>query len=136
MLLYEDAIIQVHYEPASDVLTTSLQSARAYDAGEIRKAFQSVITNINAYHVTRLLLDLSLSQSGLPEHAYKQNMTLLVEGLKHTQLRKIARVGTQDSVREANILHIFENINAGIGLQAEFQNFSAQADALQWLTEA
>lgn len=135
MILYSDHIIQLAYDPAHDLLVTSLPVARAYDVKEVRSAFMSIITCVNEYNITRLLLDFTHNTHDLQAAEYKTTVAQLTVGLLQTSLQKIARLSTPDAIREEKIASMLADIQTAVPIPIRVQMFSDKDKALRWLQE-
>lgn len=133
MELYSDHTVLLDYDPAHDILTASLQVRRAYDAGEVRRAFISIATCVREYHICCLLLDFTNNTLDLKEDEYKYTMAQLTVALLQTPLRKVARVETADAAREQKILNTFEFIKEAVSVPVSVRMFPNRQEAYQWL---
>ncbi|MBB6609946.1 hypothetical protein H7F15_02760 [Pontibacter sp. Tf4] len=136
MILYSDHIIRLEYDPACDLLLTSLTVAREYDVKEVRSAFLSIITHVNEYNITSLLLDFTRNTLDLQAGEYKVTVAQLTVGLLQTSLRKVARVSTADPIREEKIASMLQDIQTAVPLPIQVKMFPTKEAALQWLLGA
>ncbi|MER2999351.1 hypothetical protein [Pontibacter populi] len=133
MILYKDHLIQLDYDPAEDLLRTSLQTVRPYDAAEVRSTFISIIACVKDYNITRLLLDFTSNTYDLSESEYKTTMAQLTVGLLQTSLRKVARLTTPDNTREYKIASMLGNIKDAVPVPVQVQMFDNRDEAMRWL---
>ena len=133
MILYKDHIVELDYQPAQDLLTTCLRATRSYDATEVRSAFISIITHVNEYNITRLLLDFTRNTYDQSETEYKSNIAQLTVGLLQTSIRKVARLTTPDAIREHKISSILDSIQEAVPMAVEVEMFSSKEEAMRWL---
>ncbi|NEM97705.1 STAS/SEC14 domain-containing protein [Pontibacter burrus] len=135
MILYSDHIIQLDYIPDDDVLVTSLQEERDYNADDVRSAFRSIAAYIKEYNISRLLLDFRRNTLDLAIGEYKFTVAQLTVGLLQTSLQRVARVGTDDPKRENKIQTMYEEIKAAVPIPIAVRMFPSWQEAYDWLTE-
>jgi hypothetical protein len=135
LILYSDSIVRLDYTPAQDIVLATLPVVRAYDVNEINQAFISMVGCITEYNITRLLLDFTGNTLELPEAEYKQSIAQLADGLLQTPLVKMARIRTQNDVREQKIKGTYEGIKNRVGIQVVFSTFYDKTEAIQWLSQ-
>ena len=133
MELYSDEIIILDYYPDHDILTVTLQQEREYPVTEVRKAFISIVAGIRENNVSRLLLDFRRNTLDLTEAEYKASIAQLAVGILHTPLKKVARVGTSNPVREQKIQNTYEGIKDAVPFPIAVKMFSDRAEAMEWL---
>lgn len=132
MVLHEK-IIRLDYNPATDILETSMPDVTHFMLSEVQMCLDVIITNIRNYDIKKLLLDSSNSviEIGEDDEAYKAIAMKFGMDLMGTRLKKIARIESADLRREANSAEVREHMN----LPMEFKNFSNRDDAKDWLLE-
>lgn len=102
---------------------------------EVSACLDIVVSNIRNYDIKKLLLDSSKSVIEAEDEAYKAVTTKFGLDLMNTRLKKIARVATTDTKREAKSAQVSAELRRELNLPIEFRNFSNQADAMEWLLE-
>jgi hypothetical protein len=131
--LHSTGIVQLEYEPAFDLLTTSLQATRAYDAREVKSAFVTIATFVQEHSIKKLILDFTRNTYDLPTIEYKQTVAQLTVGLLRTPLQKVARIQTEDPYREEKIATLWGEIKAAVSVHIDVRMFPTKAAARQWL---
>ena len=133
MELYSDHIVKLEYEPEFSLLTASLQARRVYGAAEVKSAFATIASAVQEHRIRRLVLDFTRNTHDLPAQDYKKTVAQLTVGLLRTPLQRVARIQTQDPVREAKIAALWKEIQAAVSVSIDVRMFPAEAPARQWL---
>lgn len=130
-MVLHDGIIKLDYNPATDILETSMPNVAHFTLWEIAACLETIVANVRDYHIEKLLLDTSNSIVEVDEddEAYKAITTNFAMGLMGTRLKKIARVESTDLKREARAADASQNALPSI----DFKNFSSRAEARKWL---
>jgi len=132
MLLYS-GIITLDYNPATDVLVTSMPDVREFGMSEVSFCLNLIVENIRNYHIENLLLDSSKSVIEVEDDVYKTITLRFGMDLMNTNLKKVARVGTSDKKREEKSANLSSEIRQELKLPIAFKNFTTRAEALEWL---
>jgi hypothetical protein len=132
-VVLHDKIIRLDYNPATDILETSMPDVTRFMLSDVEMCLEVIVTNIRNYDTKKLLLDSSNSIVDIDEdnEAYKAIAMKFGMDLMGTRLKKIARVESSDLTREAKSAEVRQHVN----LPMEFRNFSNKADAMNWLLE-
>lgn len=132
-MVLHDKIIRLDYNPATDILETSMPDVTHFMLPEVKMCLEVIVTNIRNYDIKKLLLDATNSVIDMDEddEAYKAIAMQFGMDLMGTRLKKIARVESRDLVREAKSAAARQQAN----LPMEFRNFSSRAEAMDWLLE-
>ncbi|AMM51269.1 hypothetical protein TH61_08925 [Rufibacter sp. DG15C] len=94
MILFQDHLIVLYYEPKTDILSVDWPSVEAYNLLEIERAVTLLVEYIRNYDVMRLLIDRSHSKMA-PEvdmTAYMEIVTRFGASLQATRLKKSASI--------------------------------------------
>jgi hypothetical protein len=126
-------IITLDYNPATDVLISEMPDTREFGLSEVSFCLELIVENVRNYDIKHLLLDSSKSVLGLEGEAYKSLSIKFSRDLMSTRLKKIARVGTTNSNREEKSAKLTTELRQELNFPIQFQNFTNQAEALQWL---
>ncbi|GHA81459.1 hypothetical protein [Pontibacter akesuensis] len=132
-MVLHDKIIRLDYNPATDILETSMPDVTHFMLSEVKMCLDVIVTNIRNYDIKKLLLDASNSVIEMDEddEAYKAVAMKFGMDLLGTRLKKIARVESADARREAKSEEARQQAN----LPMEFRNFSSRDEAMSWLLE-
>ncbi|MCJ8163318.1 hypothetical protein MKJ04_00580 [Pontibacter sp. E15-1] len=132
MLIY-NGIITLDYTPSTDVLVTSMPDVRQFGLSEVSFCLGLIVENITNYDIKHLLLDSSNSIVDVEEQAYRAISMKFAMDLMGTRLKKIARVGTADAVREEKAAKLSAELTQELNPTMVSQSFSSQAEAMAWL---
>ncbi|WP_157593099.1 hypothetical protein [Rufibacter tibetensis] len=131
--MFENSIIKLVYEPATDVLEVTYPDLHDYLLPEIKHSISILADHVKSFDVKRLLLDSSRTSVSVGEEESKAISTFLAAELMKTRLQKLARLQSAspaiESSAEKNITHIKQ---AGM-LPFQLQNFESKPEALKWL---
>lgn len=133
MILLQNSILLLEYDPATDILQVRYPDLQRYHMSEIRHSLHVMVETIRNYDVRRLMLDARTTSVEVDDEENRQ-MTLELAGmLAKTRLIKIARVQPNNLEYEARAQ---QNIDAArkAGLLAyEVATFTTPEEALDWL---
>lgn len=136
MILHQNSLIKLEYNPATDVLQAEYPDLDRLHLSEIKHNFSMMVEIIRNYDVKRLLLDASQTDVSLSDEENRQVGMELAAELAKTRLQKLARIQPHDPGKE---IKAQVNINlmkqAGL-LPFELENFSNRAQALAWLQQS
>jgi hypothetical protein len=136
MLLNQTPLLDLHYDPATDVLRVTWPDVTEAKAFEIEGSLQRLKTAVSTYFVKRLLVDASQTT-----HVFEVDLLLsvwrqILEVLQDTGLRKIARIRSQNPTREAIAQEAYRMIDPEAHYpQLLFTNFNTEEEAMKWLLE-
>lgn len=128
-------IITLDYEPATDVLVTSMPDVRQYGLSEVSVSLGIIVSNIRNYDIKKLLLDASQSVVAVESESYSAVVKKFTLDLMSTRLQKLARVSTTDVLREAPTARIASEVRQELRPTIEHRNFTSPIEALAWLLE-
>lgn len=134
-MIIHNGIITLDYDPAKDVLVTSLPDIREFASSEVSFCLGLIIESIRNFDIKYLLLDSSNSVVEVEDEAYKTITKSFALDLMSTRLKKLARVGTKDIKREEKSAKISEELRQEVNLPMEFGNFSTKEEAMEWLLQ-
>lgn len=133
MILLENSIIRLDYEPATDILEVDYPDLHDSQLSEIRYSFKLMVETIRNYDVKRLLLDGSKTAIEVSDDENRELTMQFAADLVKTRLEKVARIQPIDKTRE---MKAQENINeikqAGL-LPYQVKTFTNRAEAKAWL---
>lgn len=133
MILYDNSLIRIDYNPATDILEIAYPDLHEYLLPEIKHSIDNLVKTITNYDVKRLLLDSSHTIVAVEMEKSREITTYLVDGLSKTRLQKIARLQsknpTVETLAEGNIRHV----NLNMSLPFELMNFVSRERATAWL---
>ncbi len=135
MILYSDHLLELDYATAQDILFVRWQkNSKCHSIKEVNKALYSIVAIVREYRIEHILLDLAATQP-FSETEYNAILAQLMVGLRPTAIRKVARIGTIDPVREQKVASTYQQIQAAIELPLVLKSFTSRSQALQWLLD-
>ncbi|WP_345159794.1 hypothetical protein [Pontibacter saemangeumensis] len=99
---------------------------------DVKEAFNIIVDTVKHYDVKRLVIDSSKAVIDTSDKEHREVLVKFARDLMGTRLQKLARVGTQDTLRETNVSKAKEDAAFSIA----FQNFSDKAAAVAWLNKS
>lgn len=135
MILYDNSLIKIDYNPASDILEVAYPDLHEYLLPEIKHSINKLVENVISYDVKRLLLDSSHTVVAVEVEKSRGITTYLAAGLLKTRIQKLARLQsfnpTVELIAEGNISYV----NQIMALPFELRNFTSKKQATAWLVE-
>lgn len=135
MILLSNSIVELNYDPATDVLEVAYPDLHDYLLLEIRHTIDSMIETIKNYHISKMLLDSSRTSILVSQERSAEISMYLAAGLAKTRLSKLARLQSSSTAVETTAQNNIKHINTSLNLPFKLQNFTCKAEALAWLTE-
>lgn len=133
MIIHQDTLLELIYDPASDILTVKWPNLVDVPAMVIQHSFAKLIDSINHYHISKLLLDSSGTVTNVPDAEYKPLAMKLTMDLAATRLQKIARVVSGDPQRETRAKEYNQEFVSKIAFNFKSKEFNDKESALRWL---
>ena len=136
MILHKDSLIELNYDVATDVLRVHWPDLSGFTMPEINYSLKKLIDTLRHYDIKKLLID-SRTSSVADITREEHHMVLLnfAKKLMTTRLEKLARIQTKDNNRENMVAQTAEEAINDLGIQYQFQNFSDETTALNWLND-
>ncbi|NDK56824.1 hypothetical protein [Pontibacter fetidus] len=130
MILYS-GLITLEYNPATDILETTMPDASQFTLPEVRLCLDLIISHIRNYHISKALFDSRHTQldMGEKEDEYKAMAAQFGKELMDTHIRKIARLALTDRNREEQGKKLQQVTKQTIDI-GTFNNYK---EALKWL---
>ena len=135
MILYQNSIVKLDYNPATDILEVEYPDLHTFLLPEIKHTITTMIDVIKNYDVKKLLLDSSRTIVNVSEDESRDITTYLAAGLSQTRVEKLARVQSAASSVEKTAQNNIKYIQAAQSLPFLLQNFTSKSEALDWLSE-
>ena len=133
MVLFDNSLIKLDYDPATDILEVEYPDLHDFLLSEIKQSINTLLDKVKHYDVKRLLLDSTRTIVSVGDKESREIALYLAFGLMHTRVEKVARVQSPsqavETTAEENIRHIKETQI----LSYELRNFTDKADAIAWL---
>ena len=135
MILYQNSIIKLDYNPATDVLEVEYPDLHTFLIPEIKHTINTMIEVIKNYDVKKVLIDSSRTIINVSEDESRDITTYLAAGLMQTRVEKLARVQSSASVVEETAQSNIKHVQDAQSLPFLLQNFSSKTEALHWLSD-
>lgn len=135
MILLENSILRLDYNPATDILEVEYPDLHNYLLSEIKHNIDIMMEIVRSYDVKRLLLDSTRSVSSVNADESREIATYLAAGITGTRVQKVARVQSPETAVETRAQKNIKHIRETQQLPFQLQNFTSKVDALEWLKQ-
>lgn len=133
MVLFDNSLIRLDYDPATDVLAVEYPDLHDFLLTEIKRSIDTLVDTMKNYDVKRIMLDSTRTIISVSDEESREIALYLTAGLMRTRISKVARVqsgsAAVEATAEGNIRHIKESMSLPFGLQ----NFTDRKEAVEWL---
>ena len=133
MILFENSVIKLDYDPATDILHVAYPDLHDFLLPEIKHSINILVDTVKHYDVKRLLLDSSKTSVTVNSDESREIAVYLAAGLSTTRVQKVARVQSHSNSVEQLAQGNINHINSTQQLPFQLQNFTSKAVALEWL---
>lgn len=133
MILFENSIFRLDYDPATDILDIKYPDLHGFLLPEIKHSIDIMVDIIKNYDIKKVLLDSTRTAISVSSEESREITVYLAAGFMRTRAHKVARVqsssqGVEDTA-QANIQHLKDSRP----LSFDLKNFSSKAEAIDWL---
>ena len=128
-MILESSLIRLDYNPAKDLLLVEWPDYNIYSLYEFNHLLEKVVNTVRYYDISYLLLDASEALDAITDVDYMDSAIKFLEDLNTTRIKKVARLVTNNVIREGQI----REINRRTQLTLEFQTFANLEVELSWL---
>ncbi|WP_207431884.1 hypothetical protein [Sabulibacter ruber] len=136
MILYQNGLIELEYNPSTDVLQVALPNAHHIGINELQRCLDTIADYIQSYDVKKLLLDSSNSVIyALDEDSYRRIVSKFFSDLKKTRLQRFARIGTSNHSHETRSANITSTMSLELLSSFALETFPNQNIAMRWLLQ-
>ena len=137
MILFDNSLIRLEYDPATDILQVAYPDLHAYLLFEIKHCIDILVDMVKIYDIKKLLLDSTASVSSVSDAENWEVARCLVGGLATTRIQKMARVQSVSATATRSRAPIFiRQLKEMQQLPFQMQSFNSRAEALGWLLSA
>jgi hypothetical protein len=133
MIIHQDHLLVLDYEPKSDILHVKWPDLVDVPPSVIRYSFTMLVNNINNYHITKMLIDSKGTLSNAKDDEYKPLALELARGLASTRLKRMARVISDDQLREIRNKNYTQEVQSSLLLNYDYREFEDKETASAWL---
>ncbi|WP_026465016.1 hypothetical protein [Adhaeribacter aquaticus] len=133
MILFNNSIIKLEYNPANDIGVMVYPNLFAYQLPEIQNSIDILIGTVRNYDIKKLLFDSSSSKLTVGDKESEAIITYLVKGLQNTRVQKVARLANPNISIENHAQTKLNGLQAVGLIHFELKNFTDKEQALDWL---
>jgi len=133
MILHQDYIIRIEYDPATDIMQVDYPDLHSSQISEVKHSLTRMTDAIRNYDVKKLLIDASTTKLNISDEERDLLSMSLAADLANTRLEKLAHIQPEDPMLiEKSNENIAQIQQAGL-LAYQLQMFSDKDKALEWL---
>ncbi|MFC6999007.1 hypothetical protein [Rufibacter roseus] len=133
MLLLKDSLVELHYDVTTDILSMKWPDLTGLTKSEIMHSLKKVIDTLKFYDIKKFLIDSRGNRIEVPVEDHRQVVHQFGVQLLTTRVEKLARIASNDMVREDRTHKLVEEVNKEITFNMQFQEFDNEQAALAWL---
>ncbi|RDV11460.1 hypothetical protein DXT99_24685 [Pontibacter diazotrophicus] len=133
MVLFDNSIIRLDYNPATDIMEVEYPDLHDYLLSEIKRSIDTLLDTMKHYDVKRLLLDSTRTIISVDDEQRREIATYLAAGMTMTRVQKVARVQSASASEETTAQNNIRHIQKALTLPFELQNFINKTLAVEWL---
>ncbi len=133
MILFDNSLIRLNYDPATDILLAECPDLHGYLLHEIKHSIDVLVDTAKNYDIKKLLLD---STNSVPSGKEEESMEValyLATAIAKTRLQRMARVRPLSNTTEAKSLVQIRHIKEKHQFPFQLQSFSSRPEAISWL---
>jgi DNA replicative helicase MCM subunit Mcm2 (Cdc46/Mcm family) len=131
MILYESLLINLDYNPETDILFVKWPDEKNISMSELSRTLEIISDTLRHYDIKKMLLDASHATLPVSDPAYRETMVKFLKDVFQTRLEKFARLVSADKLRETMIHELIDVT----GFTIRFKSFKTKAEALVWLKD-
>ena len=136
MILFQNSIVKLDYDPATDIVEVMYPDLHGFLLPEIKHTIDIIVDVMKSYDVKKMLLDSTKTVSSVTEDESREVAVYLAAGVANTRVQKVARIQSMVSTVESNAQNNIRHIQGSQLLPYQLKNFTSKADALAWLSDA
>jgi small-conductance mechanosensitive channel len=135
MVLFENSIVKLDYDPATDIIEVAYPDLHTYLLAEIKYTIDQMVDIIKSYDIKKLLLDSSKTRISVSEEESREISAYLARGLATTRIQKVARLQSPSQSVEKLAQNNIKNLEQSKVMPFQLTNFSDKTEAIVWLKE-
>ncbi|MBJ6118216.1 hypothetical protein JAO76_08440 [Pontibacter sp. BT310] len=135
MVLFENSIVKLDYDPATDIIEVAYPDLHTYLLAEIKYTIDQMVDIIKSYDIKKLLLDSSKTRISVSEEESREISTYLARGLATTRIQKVARLQSPSQSVEKLAINNIKTLEQSKVMPFQLINFSDKTEAIAWLKE-
>jgi hypothetical protein len=137
MLLHQTPLLDLLYEPKTDILRVNWPDTREAEQSEIEQSLERLKGSVTTYFITRMLMDTSQTSLLYEVETLREIWQQVFATVTDTKLEKIARIKSHSPTREALAQEAFRQIAPETTFpHLSFSQFLTEEDATKWLLES
>jgi len=133
MILFENSIIKLNYDPSTDILEIQYPDLKDYLLPEIKHSIDVMVDIIKNYDIKRLLLDSTKTTSSVTEEQSRDIATYLATGIAKTRVEQVARLQSPVPETEERAQKNIQKLHQTMEMPFQLLNFTDKILALNWL---
>ncbi|WP_439881987.1 hypothetical protein ACSX1A_02260 [Pontibacter sp. MBLB2868] len=133
MILFENSIIKLDYNPATDILQIQYPDLHDYLLPEIKHSINIMVDIIRNYDIKKILLDSTLTHISVSAEESREISTYLAAGIMKTRVQKVARLQSPSTTVETTAQENIKHIKDVQTLPFLLKSFSSRPEAIEWL---
>jgi len=133
MILIDNGVIKLDYDPATDILHVNYPDLHGYLVPEINYNIDIIVDQVRSYDVKNMLLDARQTVISIDTDASRKVAVYLASALSKTRLMKVARVASPNPDLENRSEGTIHEINSTINLPFQLRSFTDVEEAIMWL---
>ncbi len=134
MLLYQNGLIKLDYDPGKDILCVQYPDLHEFLLPEIHHSVDVIIETVRNYDIKSLLLDGRQTIVTTPPEYGREIALKLATGLAHTRLQKLARLESFNPEVEKRAIANEQAVHTTVSPPFELKNFTDEGQARAWLS--
>ncbi|WP_162426719.1 hypothetical protein [Pontibacter pudoricolor] len=135
MVLFENSIVKLDYDPATDIIEVAYPDLHTYLLAEIKYTIDLMVDIIKSYDIKKLLLDSSKTRIAVSEEESREISAYLARGFATTRIQKVARLQSPSQPIEKLAQNNIKSLEQTQILPFQLKNFSYKTEATAWLKE-
>ena len=133
MILYQNSILTVDYNPGADIMEVVYPDVDGIMLSEVKHSLTIMVDNIRHFDVKKLLIDASKTVITISEEEDEALIRQLAAELAKTRLQKVARIQPLDPLREKQAQKNIERAKEEGLLPYRVKSFAEKTEAIDWL---
>ncbi|KAA3436914.1 hypothetical protein [Rufibacter hautae] len=133
MLVLKDSLVELHYDVTTDILSMGWPDLTGFALSEVNHSLKKVIDTLKHYDIKKLLIDGRQNKVEVTEKEQKQVAHQFSLDLRHTRVKKVARLASSDWDKERRSHQLSEELSHELTYSVQYQEFTDERTALAWL---
>lgn len=135
MILLENSLFKLHYNPVTDILEANYPGVHEYLLTEIKENMDKMVEIIHNFDIKRVLLNLTSSVLSVDHDKNLELSYQLLSGVEKTRVEKLARLEAENTAGETSLYYSIEKLLRTENPPFQVRVFSTRDKAMEWLAE-